>query len=94
MEDIGVRQSGFTRSGLATTTPELAPATHSPADPILHSKSASAIGVSVSMNESTERFRSWASRSLTPLPRSGRPMAVCKARPLTNRRDVKECMVE
>ena len=71
--------------------PELAPEAHAPADPILHNRSASAIGLSVAMKESTERFNSSASRCLTLLG-SGNAKTVCKARAPKPRKETKECM--
>lgn len=86
-------QSGFVRSGLATTSPEPAPEAQAPVEPILHSRSVNAIGDSVAMNESTERFNNSASRSWMTLLGSGRPSTFCRARLVTKRRSVNELMV-
>lgn len=67
MDVEGVLQLGLVLSGLATTIPELAPDAQAPAEPMLHNISARAIGDSVAIQVSTERFKSSASRSLTRL---------------------------
>ena len=72
--------------------PESAPAAHAPADPMLHNKSVNAIGLSVAMKESTERFRSSASRCSTLLG-FGNANAACRARLLTSRKEPKEYMI-
>ena len=84
-------QSGWTLSGEAITIPELAPDAHAPADPMLQSKSLRATGLSVAMNESTDRFKISASRSLTRLG-SGRQRTAWMARPPTTQREAKEYM--
>ncbi len=91
MQEVDL-QSGLVLSGLAITIPELAPEAHAPADPMLHNRSVKAMGLSVAMNESTERFKSSASRSLTRLG-SGQDKTAWMARPPTSRREVKECMI-
>ncbi len=85
-------QSGLVLSGLAITIPELAPEAQAPAAPILHSRSFNAIGLSVAMNESTERFMISASRCLTRLG-SGRAKTTCKARLPIARKELKEYMM-
>jgi hypothetical protein len=80
-------------SGLAIAIHELAPGTHAPVEPMLQSKSVSAIGDSVAMKESTERFNSSASRAFKVLLGPGRPRTVCKTRLLMTKRDVIEFMV-
>lgn len=79
-------------SGLAITIPELAPAAHDPADPMLHNKSANAMGLSFAMNESTERFRISASRCLILLG-SGNANTACKAKPPKTKIEPKEYMM-
>jgi hypothetical protein len=54
--------------------------------------SANAIGLSVVMKESTERFTSSASRCSTLLG-FGKAKAVCRARPPANRKVLKEYMI-
>ena len=78
-------------SGLATTIPLLAPEAHAPAEPMLHNMSANAIGLSVAIKESTERFKSSASRCSTLLG-FGKANTVCRARPPANRIVLKEYM--
>jgi hypothetical protein len=85
-------QSGFVLSGDATTMPPSAPDAHAPLAPMLHSKSDSAIGLSVAMNESTERFKISASRSLTRLG-SGKQNTVCKATVPASMREPREYMM-
>jgi len=50
-------QSGLVLSGDAMTRPEAAPGTQAPVEPILQSKSRRAMGLSVAINVSTDRFR-------------------------------------
>ncbi len=71
--------------------PELAPDAHAPAAPMLHNKSVRAMGLSVAMKVSSERFMSSASRSLTRLG-SGRDKTAWTARLPTMRREVKVYM--
>ena len=85
-------QSGFVLSGEAMTIPESALDAQEPAEPILHKRSLRAIGLSVAMKESTERFRSSASRCLTLLG-SGNAKTACKARVPKMRREGKACMI-
>jgi hypothetical protein len=90
---IGISlQSGFVLSGLAITIPELDPGTHAPVEPMLQSKSVSAIGDSVATKESTERFNSSASRAFKVLLGPGKPRTVCKTRLLITKKDVSEFM--
>jgi hypothetical protein len=85
-------QSGFVLSGLAMTIPESAPEAQLPAAPILHSKFVNAIGLSVAMKESTERFSKAASRSWTRLG-PGSERTVWIARLPTIARDAKAYMI-
>lgn len=85
-------QSGLDLSGLATTIPEAAPDAQDPAEPMLHRMPAKAMGLSVAMNESTERFRISASRCLTRLG-SGMASTACRARLPARKRELKEYMM-
>ena len=82
------------RSGLAITIPELAPETQAPAEPMLHRRSVKAMGDSVAMNESTDRFNNCASRSWRTLLGPGKPSTVCKARLLMTKKAVTEFIAQ
>ncbi len=71
-------QSGLDLEGLAITAPEAAPDAAQPLAPMLQSSLLQAMGVSVWMNESTDRLRMAPSR-FTRRVASGRPMTAWTA---------------